>query len=265
MDLTVYNYSTSFLVFLSFISRAFSSFTKGFANMKVVRGQVSVEAFGLGRKNKATWQATKPVKCTKNAKIFYSIASCSRHVFLLLCFRSRSPYVQVIGQISSVQSSCHTPTIRKSSPALETASSTTPTQRRVPSTTDSASSPAIMELLMRCWFPEADEKRLSRTLLSSKLLLCFVRLWRYRTTLTLSCHAGRTARCDGLTSARKLAALKKTAKMYGDVYGVCLLSVRVRISGSVSVAVGIDWRITFCCGNLGGLPLTLSSVKCVVL
>lgn len=47
---------------------------------------------------------------------------------------------------------------------------------------------------------------------------CFssVRLWRYQMTPTRFCRAGRTARCGGSTSARRPAALKKTAKMYGD-------------------------------------------------
>lgn len=71
--------------------------------------------------------------------------------FLVLFNRSRSPYAQVIGRTSSVQSSCPTPTVRRSSRALATASSTTRTLRRVPSTTDSVSSPAIMEQRMRYW------------------------------------------------------------------------------------------------------------------
>lgn len=77
-----------------------------------------------------------------------------RHNVLFVFFRSRSPYVQVTGQTSSVQSSCPTPTVRRSSPAPETASSTTPTLRRVRTTTDSVSSPAIMEQLTRYWTRE---------------------------------------------------------------------------------------------------------------
>lgn len=64
--------------------------------------------------------------------------------------RSNTQYAQVIGQTSSAQSSCPTQMVRRSSPAPETASSSTPTPRRVQSTTDSVSSPAITEQHMRC-------------------------------------------------------------------------------------------------------------------
>lgn len=39
-------------------------------------------------------------------------------------------------------------------------------------------------------------------------------------TLTRSCPAGKTARCDGSTFVRRRAALKRTAKMYGDSCGI---------------------------------------------
>ena len=44
-------------------------------------------------------------------------------------------------------------------------------------------------------------------------------------TPTRSCRVGRTARCDGLTSAPRPAVQKKTAKMYGDNCDDFLLSV----------------------------------------
>lgn len=178
------------------------------------------------------------------------LPSTSHRVFLPLFFRSRSQYVQVIGRTSSALSSCPTPTIRRSCPALETASSTTQTQRRVLSTTDSVSSPAIMGQLMRYWTQETLVKHLTeQTYLSSSwfpspnlLPFCFVRLWRYQMTPTRFCRVERTARCDGLTSARRRAALKKTAKMYGDSFDVFSSqlfyhALTLRVGGAVSVGV----------------------------
>lgn len=58
-----------------------------------------------------------------------------------------------------------------------------------------------------------------RLFLTTTLPFCLGRLWRYRTTPTPSCRAGRTARCDGSTSAWRRAARKKTAKTYADSCG----------------------------------------------
>lgn len=142
-------------------------------------------------------------------------------VLLMLLFpllrRSKSRYAQVTAQTSSALSSCLTPTTRRSSPAPETGSSTTRTRRRVPSTTDSVSSPAITGRRTR-WGPQVARTFSPLTCCCfQRRPLCSVRLWRYQTTPTRSCHVAKTARCDGLTSAPKPAALKKTAKTYGDV------------------------------------------------
>ena len=156
--------------------------------------------------------------------------------FLVLFNRSRSPYAQVIGRTSSVQSSCPTPTVRRSSRALATASSTTRTLRRVPSTTDSVSSPAIMEQRMRYWnnprFLKTPPSQLRRCLLWTPTSFCFVRLWRYQMTRTHFCPAGKTAPCGGLTFAWRRAALRKTAKMYVTAL-VCL-----RSTPAIAVAEG---------------------------
>lgn len=141
---------------------------------------------------------------------------------LLLFYRSNSQYAQVTEQTSLAQSSCPTQTVRRSSPAPETASSSTPTPRRVQSTTDSVSSPVITEQHMRYYraepFPRTHTWLLSSA--SHHFLFRFLRLWRYQMILTRSCPAGKMARCDGSTFVRRRAALKRTAKMYGDSCGV---------------------------------------------
>lgn len=100
---------------------------------------------------------------------------------LVIVHRSRSPSVRVIGQTSSAPSSCHTPTVRRSSRAPETASSTTPTQRRAPSRTDSVSSLAIMEQLMRYRTGERSCRHVFLALTQqlppdTPLYFCFIRL-----------------------------------------------------------------------------------------
>lgn len=55
---------------------------------------------------------------------------------------------------------------------------------------------------------------------SHHFLFPFARLWRYQMIRTRSCPVGKTARCDGSTSERRRAALKRTAKMYGDSCGI---------------------------------------------
>lgn len=62
--------------------------------------------------------------------------------------------------------------------------------------------------------------------------------------LTRSCPAVKTARCDGSTFAQRRAALKKTAKMYGDSCGIFCCSAVPTIA-ALTVSAWTDLNQAF--------------------